>query len=965
MVSPDLVQKALELIGKRAANYEYFFDRLDSPAWIHPLYQHGFFKNPPAVEREGDYVRYPRWPESQYLARMARIPEAQQEVLNIALQIPDTDNVRVHEDLVDIALSLPPDLAAQLVPKAERWLQAEHYLLLPEKLGDLIVHLAKGQETEAALRLARVVLSVAPDLTAARELGVPHRHFDEWQYGQIVEKHIPILVEIAGEAALDLLCDTLEATVRISGAYGTENNFRDNSYIWRPAIEDHELNDSEDLKNLLVSAVRDAVEGLARRNPGEVGHLVARLEARRWPIFQRIALHLLRSFPDAAPRLVAERLTDRSRFESIDLHHEYVLLLRDCFDRLEEREREAILSWIEEGPDLGRRQDGRERETGQRPVDEEVQLYKRHWQLNRLAPIAHTLPPDWKRYYEQLVRELGPAKHPEFLFNFETWVGPTSPKTVEELRAMGVDALLDYLRTWKPTENWRDPSREGLGHALSALVKSEPEPFAGAAPRFQGLDPIYVQALLSGLREAVHNGRTFAWEPVISLAQWVIAQDRQVLGEGSEYSVLNLGWVWTRKALAHLLYDGFETGPAEIPFCLREQVWSILRPLTDDPDPTPEFEARYGGSNMDPATLSINTVRGEAMHAIVRYALWVRRHLKASPDGRTSVGRGFDAMPEVRDVLDFHLDPDRDPSLAVRAVYGQWFPWLAFLDSRWAATRKDAIFPAAPDQEARREAAWEAYVVFCRPYDVAFELLKDQYAWAIERIGAYTAGKRHVGNPEQRLAEHLMELYCRGRLALDESDGLLKRFYAKADDNLRAHAMAFIGRGLNNTDGKVSQEILNRLKALWEYRLAAAKDAGSAVEFTKELAAFGWWLISNKFDVEWTLSQLYALLSLVHNVEPYHRVLERLAVIAAEFPLQAVQCIAQILPEDKDGWRIVAAREEVRVILATALGSSVPLAKSIAEDLIHLLGARGYWDFRDLLSPSAARRDADSRQNMN
>jgi hypothetical protein len=51
------------------------------------------------------------------------------------------------------------------------------------------------------------------------------------------------------------------------------------------------------------------------------------------------------------------------------------------------------------------------------------------------------------------------------------------------------------------------------------------------------------------------------------------------------------------------------------------------------------------------------------------------------PDARV-LHRG--RLPEAqRDALDAHLDPHVDPSLAVRAVYGRWLPWLLLLDEAW------------------------------------------------------------------------------------------------------------------------------------------------------------------------------------------------------------------------------------------------------------------------------------------
>lgn len=101
-----------------------------------------------------------------------------------------------------------------------------------------------------------------------------------------------------------------------------------------------------------------------------------------------------------------------------------------------------------------------------------------------------------------------------------------------------------------------------------------------------------------------------------------------------------------------------------IPFQARDRVWEILERLSRDIDPTPEREAKKNGSNYDFATISINATRGQAMHAIVRYVLWVRKNTSAGSSN------GFDDMNEVRSVLDQHLDISKDPSLAIRSVYG-------------------------------------------------------------------------------------------------------------------------------------------------------------------------------------------------------------------------------------------------------------------------------------------------------
>ena len=46
-----------------------------------------------------------------------------------------------------------------------------------------------------------------------------------------------------------------------------------------------------------------------------------------------------------------------------------------------------------------------------------------------------------------------------------------------------------------------------------------------------------------------------------------------------------------------MLSAGFD---ANIPIHLRTGAWALLVRLTQDIEPTPQYEERYGGSNMDP-----------------------------------------------------------------------------------------------------------------------------------------------------------------------------------------------------------------------------------------------------------------------------------------------------------------------------------------------------------------------------
>lgn len=941
------VSRLVELVTDSALR-QYFFERLQNPEWIRPLRSRGFFGNPPTAMRA--------WPESHYLARMASVePEV---VLEVILSIPQMDNIHVCDDLADAALRMPPQLSARLVERAQNWARSPHQFLLPEKLGSLVAHLAKGGQAEAALRLASTLLEILPDprpearaegQDAYRPPPAPRARFDASHYERILKRDVIELTRVSPIPTFNLICDLLESCIRLSLRNQEYKGPEDLSYIWCRAIEDHAQNRVHTLKAILVNGVRDTAELLAQENKANIQKLVSILESRPWRVFHRIALHLLRRFPDTAPDLVAVRLLNRSLFDIPGVRHEYVLLLRQRFNALMAEQQRVILGWIDEGPDLLEFAQEQRSLTGKEPADENLARWKRRWQHDRLAWLCPHLTEYWKQRYEALVAEFGEPEHPEFGTYITSWTGPTSPKSAGDLRVMSVEEIVDFLSSWHPAKDPRSPSPEGLGRLLEAVVSEGSDRFAANAERFQGLNPTYVRSLISGFREAVKKSQSIDWPPVLGLCHWVVDQPREIPGRESEYADLDPGWVWTRKAIADLLSAGLEEGAGCIPIEHHHSVWQILNPLTDDPEPTPEYEVRYGGSNMDPATLSINTTRGEAMHAVVRYALWVRRHLEKLPDAEQRLQRGFDEMPEVRDILDKHLDVSEDSSLAVRAVYGQWFPWLVLLDKSWARNNVTRIFPIDDSQGVYRDAAWETYIIFCAPYDEVFEVLRDQYLAAIKRLDASKEERRQLGDPDDRLAEHLMTFYWRGKLDPGDSDGILSEFWRKAPDPIRGHALSFIGRSLNQWKDTVPPQPLQRLKALWEGRLAAAKEAATPNNYIAEMSAFGWWFVSGQFEDAWVIKQLDESLKIAGKVEYEETVVERLASLSQNMPREAVRCLEALVKGDRENWHIYGWREHIRTILATALREVDLETRTAAENLVHYLGSRGYFQFRDLL----------------
>jgi hypothetical protein len=962
-------RKDAKLLKSRLPNnfvlFNYFFQRNNNVEWLEPLRIEGFFEHPPEPDPEYEtQTSGPAWPASRWLTRMVEDVNVSEKVFEIALEIPETQNVFVRLDIIDIALAIPVEIVKRaqtekLVSKAKGWIRSPGGIFSPENLGALCVHFANGGWIEEAVDLARALLEVLPDPDAVKKTGEgeaflqlpePRARLDIWHYEQIFEKRVPDLVKSGLEKTLDLLCDLLEKAVRFKLRPEESDGPVDYSFIWRPAIEEPELILPYGLADILVYGVRDAAESLMEE---KASHILEVVEKRPYKIFKRIGLHLRRKWPAADPEGTANLITNPAIFNDHHLHHEFYHLLYERFCELPIHTRQEYLALIKKGRNVEKNRYLQEYQQDKQKAERSAQ----RWEYNKLWPIQKSLVGKWRERFNKLQSEFGELKQPDVTFHIETFWGSNSPKSAEELSSMTIKDLVKYLKLWEPPRDEISADPEGLGRQLTGVVAMEPERFASQADVFRSLDPTYVRSLISGFQEAAKQNRTFQWPPVLDLCRWVIDQPREIPGRKSRYSHLDPGWVWTRLEIARLLVAGFESETQQITFELRDVAWQVLEPLTDDPDPTPAYEAEYAGHGdmkMDPATISINTTRGEAIHAVVQYALWVRHNIKKQTDGKKRLERGFNEMKEVRDVLNKHLDTAHEPSLAIRAVYGWGVPWLVTLDEKWATEKVSKIFPVDESLADFRNAAWETYITFCKPYPKAFNILREEYVRAVERIGPTLSKTRQLQAPEERLASHLMYFYAGDKIKLDEPKSLVKRFFEKAPDALRGFALHQVGEAMKNSEEKVVVQIMDRIQALWEWRLKEARASKDPKTHTEELAAFGYWFISDRLETNWAIQQLRTVLELVGKVEPDHKVVERLAEMSGEMPADAVECLRLMVEGDKERWAIHGWRDHPRIILDTAIKSKDNKAREASEDLVNRLGARGFLQYRDLLSKKSS-----------
>lgn len=923
-----------------------FFERLDTPEWIPPLRERGFFADPPrTIAVEGGGMKYPPWPASRYLARMAG--HKAEEVCQILAEI-ETDNPNIIRDIARAVLEMPAEFALPLVSKITGALAADVWpLFYREETSKLIAKLAQEGEGNAALELAKALFFIEPS-----EGSVPglKPRVEYYWYDQYLRAVVSPLVMANPRESLGWVCAILSFAIEHQAFAPPSEEFNDQSYIWRPAIEDHPQNTHQDIPNTLINAVRDGAEQSVQDDLLTLSDVVEMLEGQRRLLFHRLSLHLIRMFGEKDSQLAQQRMVNKHLFDDYMRRHEYALLLRDRFGMLSTDDQRTILSWIEAGPDLEGFEDQFQASVGRPAIQDDIDGRRKVWQRDRLSWFHESLPHDWQSRYRALAQEVGEPNHPDFPFwTSASWEHVEEPGKTKELSRKSPAEIVDYLSTFRPdSDEFMGLSVEGLANDLREVVNESPERFAREAMLFVDADLNYVHAVLGGFTNALEKDKRFDVRPVLNLC--LSAIDRPQEPPQQQPARRHRGgpenlWRWTRDAIIRLIRTACEKG---LSIELKDRLWEVLTELTNETTQCNIVETgREDDLWRDFADHTINTPRANALHAVCEYAFWVKKKTAEQGGTHATDFPGFSAIPEAQRVLEHHLDPTQQNPPHVHAVYGWRFCQLHWLDADWAASHVEAIFPMEGARSKVGWGAWTTYLAANRAYDRVFELLRTWYRFAVDDLANYSQTVDSPHNTMRRLAEHVMVLYARGRDALEDGQSLINRFFAKAPADLRAYMIRSIALSVEG-DEEVPAEVFNRFMRLWEwYWEGFSGPEGKATQ--EELAEFGWWFTSGAFDEAWCLSRLKEVTEVAAGIKPDHEIMKRLVHASERMPCEAVTCASSMARGDIEGWRLASWREELNALIQNVMRSDNSEAKQVAAELIDLLGRRGFLEFGDLL----------------
>lgn len=947
----------------RSGYIDYFFQYLENPFWLEPLERDGFFRAPEAG-KDPDL-----WPPLYYLSRIAdrkmtllqkivrawssrcAKPSNLYYLILTLLRFPSNDSCKVIDDLIQgLRLSIQHVGSGKLL------------VLDLKPLQELILHCAKADDSQPSLRLLKFIIGIRHKemLSASREntgASVTPDNFitiGSYEYGEFLDSVIPELLRHVGFPVIETLSSVLHHSIIPYELPGHEQSANDYSFFWRPAIEDHEQNPNFEVRHYLISKLRDSCETLIRINPGEFRNIVESLEKQRYKIFHRLRLHLIRLFPREADKLVHQTIMKASIAFDLDLLHEYSLLVRDHFATLTPKDKEKFLSWLLTGPEPyqipcapGELQGSNTyTDSGINEFDE--------WQHRMLTILQDQLSQNCLQELSKLDQSHGQFDTPDILtphFAIELSAQP-SPIQESDLYAMSDDQLFKFLRDWRPETGFMKPSVGGLSLVLQRVVEADPTRFLNNINELRTLHPTYCRIVLLSSGEEIDKPEIDVTRVIAYLSWATRAAFESSHNELDGILGFDPGWQWAIKTVTQCFCTVVQSQNHQLSAQQLNQVVESLELIVANHSLYEERDEEIL-EHLSYTDIANNCVSGMVTHSLLRIWWRITNTVKKSDNNDLNLQEAENITTRIFRIILHLVSKDQKYSAVSRITLGLWLPEVAELYPGLIASNRHLLFPEESVHKQLRDWIWHPYLIARGFSQKVFTLLETEYRRDLSLLRSAPFPQTDNRKDWQRgLIRHIVQAYLVNSGDLTDSTNLISTFFQISSPDQQAFVMHFIGISLYRNKSTYSPQIIERLQTLWEFRLSSYESAPDQNPRKNELAEFGLWFISDKFDEQWALENLLKVLEL--GITPViiwlSKVIERLANLSNINPDSTVTCLALIFRLNPLNELYNTKSNEVRRILLNGLNSTNIVTKQSAEKLKDTFVKEGLWQFRELKS---------------
>lgn len=502
----------------------------------------------------------------------------------------------------------------------------------------------------------------------------------------------------------------------------------------------------------------------------------------------------------------------------------------------------------------------------------------------------------------------------------------------KEFDALDDDALIEKLSTYEP-ESHLYSDQEALSNNLGVAAKIDPDRFITLLPKIASTKYMYLNTLISTFLEDIDSLSPGQIGKIMTTLNQVLSAEAKDHEGARDY------YKWARSSATRFVEKAFDKNTAKqaerITIDGASAALDLILILCRDTDPTVAHEEDED-DGMDPSSLSINSVSGQAMHALIHAMVWANRN---------KVDTEF--MDKVFTELDWHLVENNDSSHAIRSVYGWYFSTIWGTRGDWAMANKEKIF----SDDRLGQTAADAYTSYSRVHPDAIELLGSVFERQIPRLASKPDEKKRGIALEglKHLVQHLSLHYWYGHIDL-AADSLMTQMLEASHTKYLSEIINFIGFRLYKADEnklKITKQELSRLSSLWGYMVALTEKDDSKKE---ALADFGTWFASGKFNDDWSLDQLIVAIKIAGSIDLDFAVLKRLEKLAEAHSAKAVTVIDSMVDgAARDRWSIGTWRDNAVSILSTAYHSTNESTKRAASTLANKLVNMGYTEYRSVI----------------
>ena len=957
--SENDVERMFSLIERRGANSVFFFQQIAETtdvSWLSELEKRDYFKHPPSVEPIGDgQVIFPFWWPIRYLAKISS--QAPDEVIEIVLQLPKTNNPRVYDGILDIALELQGEQSAKLKPKILESIgredQSQTY-----RYANLLAHWVKENQIADALELSKILVAFVPDPQSKEKqerrkedpmswgtLLHPSARFNHWEYSEIITKGVCLLAENEPYETTRFLINATSNMLCLRIHPDEFDKSQDFSNIWFARLHIPEK-DYGNPDEMLVHALTFACEKVFEKSHDVIADLDNLLRKQKWKIFKRLRHHLYAQYPnDKTKPWIRELILEREDYHESEHTYEFQQMIRSACEYLGEtlftkEERTRIFDAIRSGPP---KDDFREW-LGEKFTEERFQKRQHYYHRQQLTPFASVLFDEYKTYFQKLESE---ADTPIFNDNYPPYetksgsVSNRSPKSSEDLTNLTDEKLLAYINAWEKEDELaeHDPfvkvNIEALANVFQSVFRESIIPDTNRLKfwmenREKIERPIYVRMMIYAMQAHVKEKNFNQLNKWLTFCEWVLSRpDREHdadyrLGDESRE---NPQWSNSRRAVGDFIGVCLEK-EIDVPIVAREQLAKLLETICTQYDWRLDENHPTTMNQYDPLTEGMNNTRSRALENLVTFGFWLRDH---DPDTN---------ILEVTTILERRFSPETNYPLTLPeyAILGKNYLSICSLNETWATEHKSGFFPQSKLPEWA--AAFSSFVLCNGASKPIFKILKDDFNFALQHLQAIKNRNRGGHEPIKVLGERLFHYYLLDMFPLEGQESLLERFYQQTDKKREhwANLFNYIGHRLWNTGKDLNQNTEDSVRTFCDWRLKFGEPT--------ELRYFTTWLQAECISTRWRLKTYSKVLDIC-EVEDWGIHVKILCEMLPNHTEMVVECFFKLTEGTKKD-NIYIQKEEANAILKAGRESTDESVRSNTELIRENLLNSGRFVFPDL-----------------